>query len=134
MQLEPNRGNAFFGFEPGTEYTVAIPGVGYTFSKTPIHTGDTFTLDIRAENVFDLAGWQFDIAFDPAALEAISVSEGHFLKTGGSTTFFQGGSIDNAAGKIGGLNAARLSAQGATGTGPLLQVQGSRQNREAKRN
>ena len=66
---------------------------------------------------FDLAGWQFDIAFDPAALEAISVSEGNFLKTGGSTTFFQGGSIDNAAGKIGGLNAARLSAQGATGTG-----------------
>ena len=55
---------AFFGFEPSTEYTVANPGVGYTFSQTPIHTGDTFTLDIRAENVFDLAGWQFDIAFD----------------------------------------------------------------------
>ena len=58
------RGNGFFGFEPGTEYTVANPGVGYTFSKTPIHTGDTFTLDIRAENIFDMAGWQFDIAFD----------------------------------------------------------------------
>ena len=36
--------------------------------------------------------------------------------------FFQGGSIDNAAGKITGLNAARLSRQGATGTGSLLQV------------
>ena len=114
-------GNGFFGFEPGTDYTVSM-GVGYTFSKSPIHTGDTFTLDIRAENVTDLAGWQFDIVFDPAALEAISVSEGDFLKTGGSTTFFQGGSIDNAAGKITGLNAARLSAQGATGTGNLLQV------------
>ena len=57
--------NAFFGFDPGTEYTVANPGIAYTFSKTPIHTGDTFTLNIRAENVFDLAGWQFDIAFDP---------------------------------------------------------------------
>ena len=57
--------NAFFGFEPGTEYTVANPGVGYTFSKPRIHTGDTFTLDLRAENVFDLAGWQFDIAFGP---------------------------------------------------------------------
>ena len=42
-----------FGFEPGTEYTVANPGVSYAFSQTPIHTGDTFTLDIRAENVFD---------------------------------------------------------------------------------
>ena len=114
--------NAFFGFEPGTEYSVANPGVDYTFSQTPIHTGDTFTLDISAKTVFDLAGWQFDIAFDPAALEAINVSEGDFLKTGGGTTFFQDGTIDNAAGKITGLSAARLSAEGVTGTGTLLEV------------
>ena len=114
-------GNGFFGFEPGTEYTVTNPGVGYAFSKTPIHTDDIFTLDISAETVFDMAGWQFDIAFDPAILVAISVSEGNFLKTGG-TTFFQGGSIDNATGKITALSAARLSAQGVSGTGTLLQV------------
>ena len=114
-------GNGFFGFEPGTEYTVTNPGISYTFSKTPIHIDDTFTLDISAENVFDLAGWQFDIAFDPAILEAVNVSEGNFLKIGG-TTFFQSGSIDNAAGKITGLGAARLSAQGVTGNGTLLQV------------
>ncbi len=114
--------NAFFGFEPGTEYTVANPGVGYAFSKTPIHTGDTFTLDLRAETVSDLAGWQFDIAFDPAALEAIDVNEGDFLKVDGGSTFFQGKSIDNAAGKISGLSAARLAAQGVNGTGTLLQV------------
>ena len=114
--------NAFFGFEPGTEYTVLNPGVGYAFSKTPIHIGDTFTLDILAEDVFDMAGWQFDITFDPTVLEAISVTEGNFLKTDGGSTFFHGGSIDNAAGKIIGLNAARLSAQGVNGTGTLLQV------------
>ena len=114
--------NGFFGFEPGTEYTAANSGVGYTFSKTPIHREDTVTLDIRAENVFDLAGWQFDIAFDPAILEAVDVSEGDFLKTDGGTTFFQGGSIDNASGKITGLNAARLSGGGVSGTGLLLQV------------
>ena len=116
------RGNGFFGFEQGTEYTAANSGVGYTFSKTPIHREDTVTLDIRAENVFDLAGWQFDIAFDPAILEAVDVSEGDFLKTDGGTTFFQGGSIDNASGKITGLNAARLSGGGVSGTGLLLQV------------
>ena len=114
--------NGYFGFEPGTDYTVANPGVDYTFSKTPIHLGDTFTLDIRAEDITDMAGWQFDIAFDPVALEAISVSEGDFLKTDGGTTFFQGGSIDNASGKITGLNAARLSGGGVSGTGLLLQV------------
>ena len=120
VAVEPHY-NAFFGFDPGTEYTVANPGVGYAFSKTPIHIGDTFTLDIRAENVFDMAGWQFDVAFDPAALEAIDVSEGNFLKTGG-TTLFQGGTIDNAAGKIEGISAIRLSTQGVSGTGTLLQV------------
>ena len=113
--------NSHFGFEPGTEYTVANPAVSYTLSKLPIHRDDTFTLDIGAKDVFDLAGWQFDIAFDPAALEAISVTEGDFLKMG-TTTLFQGGTINNASGKITGLNAARLSAQGVSGTGTLLQV------------
>ncbi len=113
---------AYFGFEPGTEYTVVNPGVGYAFSKALIHAGDPFTLDIQAKDVIDLAGWQFDVTFDSAALEALNVTEGDFLKTGGSTTFFQGGSIDNAAGKITGLNAARLSTQGVSGTGTLLQV------------
>ena len=117
----PTHSNGFFGFENGTDYTVST-GVGYAFSQTPIHTGDTFTLDIRAENITDLAGWQFDIAFDPAALEAVDVSEGDFLKTDGGSTFFQSGSIDNAAGKITGLSAARLSTQGVSGTGVLLQV------------
>ena len=116
-----NDNSGFFGFEPGTEYTVST-GLGYTFSEARIHAGDTFTFDIRAENIFDLAGWQFDIAFDPAILEALDVSEGDFLKIDGGTTFFQSGSIDNAAGKITGLSAARLSTQGVTGTGTLVQV------------
>ena len=113
--------NAFVGFEAGTEYTVAT-GIDYAFSKKPIHLGDTFTFDVRAENVSDLAGWQFDIAFDPAALEALDVSEGDFLKTDGGATFFQSGSIDNTAGKITGLIAGRISDGGVSGSGSVLQV------------
>ena len=116
------RYNAFFGFESDTDYTVANPGIGYAFSETPIHVGDTFSLDIRAENVFDLAGWQFDIAFDPAILEAVDASEGDFLKTDGGATFFQSGSIDNTAGKITGLIAGRISKTGVSGSGSVLQV------------
>ena len=112
----------FFGFEPGTEYSVVNPRVGYAFSDSKIHAGDTFTLDLSAENVFDLAGWQFDIAFDPAVLEAVEVNEGDFLKEGGGTTFFQKGTIDNATGKITKLSSARLNEDGVTGTGTLLSV------------
>ena len=115
-------GQGCFGFEPETEYTTSNSGVKYTFSKPTIHVGDTFTLDLSAENVPDLAGWQFDIAFDAAALKAIEVNEGEFLKTGGATTFFQRGTINNADGRISGISSASLSGTGGTGTGVLLSV------------
>ena len=113
--------NSHFGFEPGTEYTVANPSISYSFSAAPIHREDTFTLDIGARDVFDMAGWQFDITFDPAVLEAVDVTEGGFLKTA-TSTLFEDGTINNVAGKIEGLSAIRLSTQGASGTGTLVQV------------
>ena len=122
LQAHYDLWSLFFGFEPGTEYQVFNPRVGYTFSDSKIHAGDTFTLDLSAENVFDLAGWQFDIAFDPAVLEVIEVNEGDFLKEGGGATFFQKGTIDNATGKITKLSSARLNEDGVTGTGTLLSV------------
>ncbi|MYB00625.1 T9SS type A sorting domain-containing protein, partial [Candidatus Poribacteria bacterium] len=60
--------------------------------------------------------------FDPAVLEAIEVNEGDFLKAEGGTTFFQGGTINNATGKITKLSSARLSEDGVSGTGTLLSV------------
>ena len=98
------------------------PQVGYTFSEAALHLGETFTLDITAENIHDLAGWQFNIVYDPTMLEAVSVSEGNFLKSGNATTFFKKGSIDNAAGKITQLSSARLSEDGVIGTGVLVSV------------
>ena len=114
--------NGFFGFEPETKYTLSPPGVAYVLSRPKIHFGDTFNLEIRAENVLDLAGWQFDVAYDPTVLEALDVSEGDFLKTDGGATFFQSGRIDNAAGKITGLIAARLTDGGVSGSGSVIKV------------
>ena len=116
--------SGYFGFEPSTEYTVISPGTGFVFSTdaTSVRVGDTFTLRIDAEKVTDLAGWQFDLTFDPDVLEAVEVSEGDFLKKGGGTTFFQKGTIDNAAGKIASISAALISKGGVTGTGTLLSV------------
>ena len=95
-----SRWAAYFGLSPGTEYTVSNPRILYTFSQDKIYAGDAFTLDISAEDIYDLAGWQFDVTFDPTVLAAVKVNEGDFLKTGGGATFFQKGIIDNTSGKI----------------------------------
>ncbi len=110
------------GFAPGTEYTASVHGIEYTFSHPAIYVSDTFTLDISARNVSDFAGWQFDIAFDPAVLEAIEVNEGDFLKKDAETTFFRKGKINNQSGRITGLSSARLSKEGVNGTGTLVSV------------
>ena len=97
-------------------------GVEYTVSAPEIYIGDTFTLNISARYVFDLAGWQFDIAFDPTMLKAIEVNEGDLLKSDGKSTFFRKGKIDNKSGKITGLSSARLSKESVYGAGTLLSV------------
>ncbi len=114
----------FFGFEEGTEYTVAPSGVGISFSatETTLLSGDTLMLDLNAENITDLAGWQTDITFDPNVLEAVEVTEGDFLKSEGGDTFFQGGTIDNATGNISTIFSTRISENGSSGTGALLSV------------
>ena len=116
--------SGFFGFAPNAEYTLVDPGTGFAFSTdtTNVRVGDTFTVRISAEKVANLAGWQFDLTFDPDVLEAVEVSEGDFLKTSGGTTFFQQETIDNTAGEITGLTAALISEGGVTGTGTLLSV------------
>ncbi len=115
-------GNGFWGFNPEAEYTVLNPRLGYVFSQSIIDAGDTFTLEIRAEDIYNLAGWQFDMTYDAALLEAVEVNEGDFLKTGDGATFFQRGTIENRSGKIKGLSSARLSEDGVSGTGTLLSV------------
>ena len=66
LQQEPG-GNGFWGFNPEAEYTVLNPRLGYVFSQSIIDAGDTFTLEIRAEDIYNLAGWQFDMTYDAAS-------------------------------------------------------------------
>ncbi len=92
-----------------------------SIDTTPVHLGDTFTLRLSANDVTDLAGWQTDISFDPAVLEAVETSEGDFLSVKIGDTFFLKGTIDNTAGKITGVSTAKLKG-GGSGTGALLLV------------
>ena len=79
-------------------------------------------MQLKAENISDLAGWQGDIVFDPAVLKVNNVSEGSFLRQGGGSTHFLKGTIDNTTGKITDVGAARITEGGASGEGTLLSV------------
>jgi len=64
-----------------------------------VHTGDTFTIEISIVGAESLQAWQFDLAFDPAILQANSISEGSFMPGFGATLFVPG-VIDNGSGLI----------------------------------
>ena len=116
--------SGYFGFAPDAEYTVLPPGTRFSLSTaaTQVKVGGTFTVQFKAENIPDLAGWQSDITFDPAVLKVNSVSEGSFLKQGGGRTHFLKGTIDNTTGRISDVGSARISEGGASGEGTLLSV------------
>ena len=115
--------SGFFGFQVDAEYTVLpFTGVGYALSNAAIYTGDTFTLDIYAEDVSDLAEWKFNIIFDPTRLEAIDVQKGYFLESSGSAAVFKKRIINNKLGKIRRLGEAVSNGNSVNGTGLLLSV------------
>ncbi len=88
----------------------------------PVAVGETFTLNLTVKNVYNLAGFELDIVFDAAVLKAISINEGDFLSKDGGQTFFQEGNINNAGGKIIGINGAFIGAGGVDGNGTLLTI------------
>ena len=116
--------SGFFGFETGTQYTVLPPADRFALvtDATDFVVDNTFTIDLKATDVSDLAGWQSDIHFDPAILKVNSVREGTFLKQNAGRTHFRRGIIDNTAGRINGVSSTRLTQGGVDGEGTLLSV------------
>ena len=112
-----------FGFALDAQYTLFRAGTRFLFDTdaTSFEIDDTFTLDLKTENVRNLAGWQADLVFNPDVLEAVAVSEGDFLMSEEQKPRFNGGTIDNETGKITGINALRFDG-GVSGKGTLCSV------------
>lgn len=62
------------------------------------NVGDNFLLNVTIADITDLFAYQFDVAYDPTVLAAQSIMEGVFLSSGGDSTVFLPGTIDNIAG------------------------------------
>lgn len=116
--------SGFFGLARDAEYEVFIPSPRFVLSTeaTEFEIEDTFTLELRVENMENLGGWQADLVFNPAVLNAVEVSEGDFLQESDEQTYFDAGTIQNSTGKITGLQALKLSGGSVDGNGVLCVV------------
>jgi len=86
-----------------------------------VSKGRSFSAAINVEDINDLAGFQLDIAFDPAILEAVGVEEGTLLSGSGGTLWLES-SVDNDAGVITGIVCAKTGQGGVDGSGTLVTI------------
>ncbi|MCX6030332.1 MAG: S8 family serine peptidase [Chloroflexi bacterium] len=93
--------------------------------STQAHVGldeASLTVNVTVENVNDLRGFQFDLAFDPAILQATGVGLGSLLGSTGLNTFIAGQELDNVAGRVRFGAGAYGAAPSSTGAGVLATV------------
>jgi hypothetical protein len=64
--------------------TVEVVPASYTVPNV----GLTFNVNVTIQNVENLTGYQFDLYYPNDILNGTSVTEGPFLKAGGTSTFF----------------------------------------------
>ncbi|HEY2779809.1 MAG TPA: cohesin domain-containing protein [Steroidobacteraceae bacterium] len=87
-----------------------------------VTAGSEFTVDVNISGAADLYGYQFDLGFNPSVLSTVSVSEGSFLASGGST-FFIPGTLDNVNGSVAATaNTLENPVPGVSGSGNLVVV------------
>ena len=83
-------------------FAIVLSSPGAVISVSPssqsVTLGNQVTLDVAITGAQDVYAFQFDIAFDPAILEALSASQGTLLAGSGG---FVPGTIDNGAGTVG---------------------------------
>jgi hypothetical protein len=95
----------------------ALPGWAMAAGETvvsvttpgQVEPGEQFVVNVVVEPGAEIAGVQFDLAFDPSLVTVNSVAEGNLLSQGGATTYFSSGSIDNVSGNIDGVAGAIIT-------------------------
>jgi hypothetical protein len=91
-------------------------------SPGPVDAGSTFLVTVNISNAANVYGFQFNLGYDATLVQAIGVSEGGFLPSGGGTTFFVPGTIDNGLGSFYSNGDVLIgNIPGVDGMGTLLQ-------------
>jgi hypothetical protein len=79
--------------------------------------GDTVTFDIKVSSIANLYGYQFDLNYDPAILEFVSLTDGAFLS---ASPFCVG--YNASFGLIKNVACTRMGASGVSGSGTLKTI------------
>jgi hypothetical protein len=109
-------------FEPPSPSDEVETQVTFSPAAVEVRLEEQFTVEVRVEDITDLAGWETQLLFNPEVLEVSGVEEGEILKSDGGNTFWQAGTIDNAQGVISGVSAAVVGTGGVSGNGTLFTI------------
>ncbi len=82
-------------------------------------SGQTVKVDLKANNVDDVAGAQITLKYDDQLLDYQRVEEGSFLKQDGAETFFRVNENPDTPGVIEDIIVVRVSDSGVSGSGTI---------------
>ncbi len=84
---------------------------------------NAFNVEVRVDDASNLGAYQFKLAFNPALMEVVGVTDGGFLGSTGRTLIPAAPIIDNAAGTISVGAASSGAMDGPSGDGKLAVIQ-----------
>lgn len=103
----------------GTAFAEAVIRIS---SQEQVAAGEDFTVDISIEPDEEIAGIQFDFAFDSSLVSVKEVREEALLKQSGSDTMFKPGDIDNSQGIVTGIYGFILGKNTASSPGTFAEI------------
>ncbi len=92
-------------------------------STVAANVGQNFTIDVTIADVLDLYGWEFELRWNPALLDAVTVIEGNFLNGGAERETFPWSIINNTAGYLLAYCTLLGDLPGVNGSGTLATVE-----------
>jgi hypothetical protein len=99
-------------------------GTGTTVSVFPssvtANLGQNFSINVNVTGVSDLYGWEFSLNWTATILNVVNVTEGPFLKSGGSTFFYY--NLNATEGHMTVEDTLLGNVQGVSGSGVLATI------------
>jgi hypothetical protein len=101
-------------------YAASSTTISVSPSTITASVGQNFTVNVTVSNVYDLYGWQFRLNWTAGLIEVVKVTEGPFLRLGGSTYFYW--DVNATAGRMVADCTLLGNVPGVSGSGTLATI------------